>query len=242
MTHTSDSNRPAGSNKAIVLRAAGINCDGETVRALEMAGATAELVHLERVLQEPARLEDCSLLVLPGGFSYGDDIAAGRVFGFEMRQGLSRELAAFVARGGYVLGVCNGFQVLCEAGLLSGALLPNTSLRFVCRQVELDVVNASTAWTSACGVGDRLSIPAKHTTGRYWAPDPVLDELEANNQVVLRYAPGENFNGSARDIAGVCNAAGNVVGLMPHPEHAVDPLTGSVDGLKLFESVVPALA
>jgi phosphoribosylformylglycinamidine synthase len=135
-----------------------------------------------------------------------------------------------------VLGICNGFQVLCEAGLLPGALLPNTSLRFVCRQVDLEVVNAGTKWTGACEPGDVLSIPAKHTTGRYWAPDPVLDELEANGQVVLRYATGNAFNGASRDIAGVSNAAGNVVGLMPHPEHAVDPLTGSADGLKLFES------
>jgi phosphoribosylformylglycinamidine synthase subunit PurQ / glutaminase len=141
-----------------------------------------------------------------------------------------------------VLGICNGFQVLCEAGLLSGALLPNTSLRFTCRQVDLSVVNASTSWTGACEVGESLSIPAKHTTGRYWAPDPVLDELEANGQIVLRYQAGENFNGSSRDIAGVSNKAGNVVGLMPHPEHAVDALTGSADGLKLFESAarVPA--
>jgi phosphoribosylformylglycinamidine synthase len=146
------------------------------------------------------------------------------------------EVERFARDGGLVLGICNGFQVLCEAGLLPGALLPNTSLRFVCRQVGLEVVNADTAWTRECARGDRLSIPAKHTTGRYWAPDPVLDELEAAGQVVLRYAAGENFNGSARDIAGVANAAGNVVGLMPHPEHAVDPLTGSTDGLKLFLS------
>jgi phosphoribosylformylglycinamidine synthase len=135
-----------------------------------------------------------------------------------------------------VLGICNGFQVLCEAGLLPGALLPNTSLRFVCRQVLLEVVNADTKWTGACAAGDRLSIPAKHQTGRYWAPAPVLDELEDAGQVVLRYAPGENFNGASRDIAGVSNRTGNVVGLMPHPEHAVDPLTGSADGLALFES------
>ena len=101
-------------------------------------------------------------------------------------------------------------------------------------RVDLVVEHADTTFTNACAEGERLSIPAKHTTGRYWAPDPVLDELEANDQVVLRYAPGENFNGSARDIAGVCNAAGNVLGLMPHPEHAVDVLTGSVDGLKLI--------
>jgi phosphoribosylformylglycinamidine synthase len=132
-----------------------------------------------------------------------------------------------------VLGICNGFQVLCEAGLLPGALLPNTSLRFVCRQVSLDAV-ATTPWTTA---GDVLSIPAKHTTGRYWAPAEVLDELEANGQVALRYSAGHNFNGSERDIAGVTNAAGNVLGLMPHPEHAVDRLTGSADGLRIFESV-----
>jgi phosphoribosylformylglycinamidine synthase len=139
----------------------------------------------------------------------------------------------FAAAGGPVLGICNGFQVLCEAGLLPGALLPNTSLRFVCRQVSLDAV-ATTPWTTA---GEVLSIPAKHTTGRYWAPDQVLDELEANGQVALRYSAGHNFNGSERDIAGVTSAAGNVLGLMPHPEHAVDPLTGSADGLRIFQAV-----
>jgi phosphoribosylformylglycinamidine synthase len=142
----------------------------------------------------------------------------------------------FARAGGPVLGICNGFQVLCEAGLLPGALLPNTSLRFTCRQVEVEVVNPDTPWTRACERGERLSIPAKHTTGRYWAPDPVLDELEANGQVVLRYAAPHAFNGSSRDIAGISNRAGNVLGLMPHPEHAVDPLTGSADGLKLLLS------
>jgi phosphoribosylformylglycinamidine synthase len=132
--------------------------------------------------------------------------------------------------------------VLCEAGLLPGALLTNRSLRFVCRQVDVVVENPDTPFTRACAQDELLSVPVKHTTGRYYAPDPVLDEMEAQGQVVFRYAPGENPNGSLRDIAGVSNAAGNVVGLMPHPEHAVDPLTGSVDGLQLFESVVPALA
>jgi phosphoribosylformylglycinamidine synthase len=180
-----------------------------------------------------ADLRGVDAVIIPGGFSYGDYLRVGAIARFAPVMG---EVERFARHGGLVLGICNGFQVLCEAGLLSGALLPNTSLKFVCRQVELEVVNASTAWTGACSPGDRLSIPAKHTTGRFWAPDPVLDELEANDQVVLRYAAGENFNGSARDIAGVCNAAGNVVGLMPHPEHAVDPLTGSADGLALFLS------
>ena len=168
-------------------------------------------------------LQGVDAVIVPGGFSYGDYLRVGAIARFAPIMG---EVERFARHGGLVLGICNGFQVLCEAGLLPGALLPNTSLRFVCRQVELEVVNASIPWTRACERGERLSIPAKHTTGRYYAPDPVLDELEANDQVVLRYAPGENFNGSARDIAGVCNAAGNVLGLMPHPEHAVDVLTG----------------
>jgi phosphoribosylformylglycinamidine synthase len=178
-------------------------------------------------------LRGVDAVIVPGGFSYGDYLRAGALARFSP---LMEEVERFARHGGLVLGICNGFQVLCEAGLLAGALLPNTSLRFICRQVDLDVVNAGTKWTGACETGDVLSIPAKHQTGRYWAPDPVLDELEANGQVVLRYAAGHNLNGASRDIAGVSNAAGNVVGLMPHPEHAVDPLTGSADGLKLFES------
>jgi phosphoribosylformylglycinamidine synthase I len=137
----------------------------------------------------------------------------------------------FANDGGPVLGICNGFQVLCEAGLLPGALLPNRSLRFVCRQVDLVVQNTDTPFTRACRPGDLLSVPVKHTTGRYHAPG-IPEE-----QVVLRYAPGQNPNGAQDDIAGVCNAEGNVLGLMPHPEHAVDPLTGSGDGGRLFESV-----
>jgi phosphoribosylformylglycinamidine synthase len=139
------------------------------------------------------------------------------------------------------MGICNGFQVCCEAGLLPGALLTNESLRFVCRQVSLDVVNAETAFTRALEPGRQLSIPVKHTTGRYYAPDAELDRLEAAGQVVLRYAPGHNPNGSLRDIAGVINEAGNVFGLMPHPEHAVEALTGSVDGLGLFASLRDSL-
>jgi phosphoribosylformylglycinamidine synthase subunit PurQ / glutaminase len=178
-------------------------------------------------------LHDVDAVIVPGGFSYGDYLRVGAIARFSPVMG---EVERFARHGGLVLGICNGFQVLCEAGLLPGALLPNTTLRFVCRQVSLEVVGTRSPWTAATERGDVLSIPAKHTTGRYWAPDPVLDELEANGQVALRYAPGHNFNGSARDIAGVTNHAGNVLGLMPHPEHAVDVLTGSADGLRLFES------
>ena len=171
-------------------------------------------------------LHGVDAVIVPGGFSYGDYLRVGAIARFAP---VMASVLAFARDGGPVLGICNGFQVLCEAGLLPGALLPNTSLRFVCRQVDIEVVNASIPWTRACDVGQILSIPAKHMSGRYWAPDDLPDD-----QVVLRYAPGHNFNGSARDIAGVCNATGNVMGLMPHPEHAVDVLTGSVDGLTLI--------
>ena len=146
-------------------------------------------------------------------------------------------VALFAEDGGPVLGICNGFQVLCEAGLLPGALLPNDGLRFLCRQVELEVVNASTAATASCEPGERLSVPVKHMSGRWFAPPELLADLERNDQIVFRYAPGQNPNGSVADVAGVCNERGNVVGLMPHPEHAVDPLTGSDDGLALFASL-----
>jgi len=187
-------------------------------------------------------LRGADAVVIPGGFSYGDYLRAGAIARFSP---VMEAVAAFAADGGPVLGICNGFQVLCEAGLLPGALLPNTSLRFVCRQLDVVVENADTSFTRACARGDLLSIPGKHTTGRYHAPADDLDRIEANGQVVLRYAPGENPNGAEHDIAGVVNEAGNVMGLMPHPEHAVDPLTGSTDGGKLFESLAarePVLA
>jgi len=179
-------------------------------------------------------LHGVDAVVVPGGFSYGDYLRPGAIARFSLVMESVRE---FADEGGLVLGICNGFQVLCEAGMLAGALLPNEGLRFVCRQVDVEVVNADTPFTSACVAGERLSVPIKHTTGRYHAPRAMLDELEASGQVVLRYAPGHNPNGSERDIAGVCNRDGNVFGLMPHPEHAVDLMTGSPDGLKLFESM-----
>jgi phosphoribosylformylglycinamidine synthase len=178
-------------------------------------------------------LDGIDVVVVPGGFSYGDYLRAGAIARFApAMQAVARHADA----GGPVLGICNGFQVLCESGLLPGALLTNESLRFTCRQVDVVVQTADTAFTRNCEPGDPLSIPVKHQTGRYFAPPEDLDALEARRGVVLRYAPGHNPNGSARDIAGVANEGGNVVGLMPHPEHAVDPLCGSADGLRLFES------
>ena len=177
-------------------------------------------------------LQGVDAVVVPGGFSYGDYRLAGAIARFSP---VMESVFEFAGAGGPVLGICNGFQVLCEAGLLPGALLPNVGLRFVCRQVEVEVVDPDTPFTRACARGERLSIPVKHTTGRYHPPPEGAD-------VVLRYAPGHNPNGSEQDIAGVRNEAGNVFGLMPHPEHAVDPLTGSSDGLRLFESLAVAVA
>jgi len=211
------------------------SCDErDALHACSLTGAEARLVwHEERDLDE------IDAVVVPGGFSYGDYLRAGAVARFSPAMEAVAELAA---AGAPVLGICNGFQVLCEAGLLPGALLLNEHLRFVCRQLDLIPEGSSAEFGTPEGaqVSTRLSIPAKHGEGRYWAPPETLDGLEANGQVAYRYAPGQNPNGSARDIAGVTNEAGNVVGLMPHPEHAVDPLTGSTDGLRVFEAVAAA--
>ncbi len=184
-------------------------------------------------------LRGADAVVIPGGFSYGDYLRCGAIARFSP---VMEAVSEFARSGGAVLGICNGFQVLCEASLLPGALLRNAGRRFLCRQVELEVANADSPFTRACEAGDLLSIPVKHTSGRYYAPAQQLRALEANGQVVLRYRPGQNPNGSAGDIAAVSNRAGNVMGLMPHPEHAVDPLSGSTDGGRLFESLVASVS
>ena len=212
-----------------VVRFPGSCDDVDALLACELVGEAEILWHGEH------DLHGVDAIVVPGGFSYGDYLRPGALARFSP---VMESIRDFALDGGPVLGICNGFQVLCEARLLPGALLPNTSLRFVCRQVELEVVNRQTPFTRECRPDERLSIPVKHTTGRYYAPEEALDELEASGQVLLRYAEGHNPNGSLRDIAGVCNSTKNVMGLMPHPEHAVDPLTGSTGGGRLFESLV----
>ena len=197
-------------------------------------GACERVGEARLVWHGDSDLSGIDVVVIPGGFSYGDYLRAGAIARFAPAMDA---VAEFAAAGGPVLGICNGFQVLCEAGMLPGALLPNEGLRFVCRQVGLEVVSDRTPFTGSLDPGARLEIPVKHMSGRYFAPPELLDELEANEQVVFRYAAGENPNGSLREIAGVCNEAGNVLGLMPHPEHAVDGLTGSEDGLRIFESL-----
>ncbi|MEX0973370.1 MAG: phosphoribosylformylglycinamidine synthase subunit PurQ [Solirubrobacterales bacterium] len=212
------------------------SCDErDALHACELAGGEARLIwHEER------DLGGIDAVVVPGGFSYGDYLRAGAIARFSPAM---EAVAEFAGRGGPVLGICNGFQVLCEADLLPGALLVNENLRFVCRQVDLIAAFSGSEGGKSCDRPDEaLSIPAKHGEGRYWAPDEMLDAIEANGQVAFRYAPGQNPNGSARDIAGVRNEAGNVLGLMPHPEHAVDAMTGSTDGLRVFDAVAGARA
>jgi phosphoribosylformylglycinamidine synthase len=206
------------------------SCDEVDALAAARRVGDAELIwHGER------DLKGADAIVVPGGFSYGDYLRAGAIARFSPAM---ESVIAFANDGGLVLGICNGFQVLCEARLLPGALLGNANLRFTSRQVDLEVVRADTPFTRACMPGERLSIPAKHAWGRYYAEEETLEAMVAAGQVVLRYGAGENFNGSLYDIAGVCNERGNVFGLMPHPEHAVDELTGgSVDGLKIFQSM-----
>jgi phosphoribosylformylglycinamidine synthase len=210
------------------------SCDErDALHACSLLGEARLVWHEER------DLGGIDAVVVPGGFSYGDYLRAGAIARFSPAM---EAVAEFAAGGGPVLGICNGFQVLCEAGLLPGALLLNETLRFTCRQVDLIPVDGPIRQGHLDLSAHRpiLSIPAKHGEGRYWAPEEELDRLEAAGQVAYRYAPGHNPNGSARDIAGVRNEAGNVLGLMPHPEHAVDPLSGSTDGLEVFEAVAEA--
>jgi phosphoribosylformylglycinamidine synthase subunit PurQ / glutaminase len=211
----------------------GSNDDRDAARALELLGADAPLVwHTDETL--PA---GTAAVLLPGGFSYGDYLRCGAIARFSP---IMREVTRFAAEGGLVLGICNGFQILTEAGLLPGVLRPNATLSFVCRDVTLTVETAETPFTARCAAGQELTIPVKHGDGCWFADPELLAELEAAEQIVLRYAERENPNGAIADVAGVVNATRTVFGLMPHPEHAVDPLLGSTDGAVLLGSLVDA--
>src|SRR5207249_4747010 len=209
-----------------VVRFPGSNCDQDCVAAINgLDGLRAEYIwHKE------TSLDDFDAIVLPGGFAYGDYLRCGAIARFSP---IMKAVVNDARAGKLVLGTCNGFQILCEAGLLPGALVRNESLRFVCRDVRLTVERDDLPFTTRCAAGQQLVLPVKHGDGRY-LPPPDLDPA----QVVLRYV--DNPNGSADGIAGICNEAGNVMGLMPHPEHAVDPLLGSDDGALLLASLVDA--
>jgi phosphoribosylformylglycinamidine synthase len=207
--------------------------DRDAARAAVAAGAEAvSLWHGDH------DLHGVDAVVLPGGFSYGDYLRCGAIARFSP---VMTEIVAAAGSGLPVLGICNGFQILCESHLLPGALVRNAGLHFTCRDLTLRVDNTSTVWTSGYETGARIVVPTKNGEGQYVADEATLDELERSGRVVFRYDRC-NPNGSRRDIAGVCNEAGNVVGLMPHPEHAIDPLTGpSADGLTMFTSVLKVL-
>ena len=220
-----------GRPKVAVLVFPGSNDDRDAAWALGALGADAELVwHAETELPRGT-----GAVVLPGGFSYGDYLRCGAIARFAP---VLEAVRAFAAEGGPVLGICNGFQILCEAGLLPGVLRRNRDLEFVCRDVRVRVERADTAVTTRCEPGQELTIPVKHGEGCWYADEELYEELEAAGQLVLRYA--EDCNGSVGDVAGVCNEARNVLGLMPHPEHAVDPLLGSGDGALLLAALVDA--
>ena len=219
--------------RVAVARFPGSNCDADTLRALERAGAEAYYVW-----HRDASLRGADAVVLPGGFAYGDYLRAGAIARFSPVMAAVRDLAD---AGGPVLGICNGFQILCEAGLLPGALMRNAGLTFVSRPVRVRVESTDTPFTLAYETGDIITMPVAHGEGRYVAPLDVLRDLEAERRIVLRYVGG-NPNGSAQDIAGVTNAGRNVVGIMPHPERAADAVLGASGGTTVFQSLVQNLA
>ena len=220
----------------------GSNCDYDTFQAVvETLGEEAVLLwHKDHDLQ------GSDVVILPGGFSYGDYLRPGAIARFSP---IMQEVVQHADRGGPVIGICNGFQIACEAGLLPGALLRNASLKFVCAPIHLRVESNDSLFTSRYERGQSIVLPIAHGDGRYSADDETLDRLEGEGRVVFRYAPSAleaeeayNPNGSMRDIAGIVNGAGNVLGMMPHPERAVDALLGSADGLPLFESILQRVA
>ena len=220
----------------------GSNCDYDTYHAVvdTLGEEAVYLWHKDHDLQ------GSDVVVLPGGFSYGDYLRPGAIARFSP---IMHEVVQHAERGGPVIGICNGFQIACEAGLLPGALLRNASLKFVCAPIHLRVESNDSLFTSRYERGQSIVLPIAHGDGRYSADDDTLDRLEGEGQIVFRYAPSAleaeeayNPNGSMRDIAGIVNGAGNVLGMMPHPERAVDALLGSADGLPLFESILQRVA
>jgi phosphoribosylformylglycinamidine synthase len=206
--------------------------DRDAVWALKALGADAV-----RIWHAEPELPNVGAVVLPGGFSFGDYLRCGAIARFSP---VMDAIVRFALDGGLVFGICNGFQVLCEARMLPGVLRPNESLSFVCEDVDVVVEHADTPFTSRCAPGQSLTIPVKHGAGNWYADEALLAELEANGQIVLRYRDGQNPNGSVANVAGVTNADRNIFGLMPHPEHAVDPLLGSGDGALLLASLIDA--
>ena len=224
-----------------VLVFPGSNCDHDTHHVVD-AIARQPVTYL---WHESHDLENCDAIVVPGGFAYGDYLRTGAIAKFSP---VMESVRNFATSGGLVLGICNGFQILCESGLLPGALLRNVGLKYVCKPVQVRVENTDTPFTNACTQGQVLTIPIGHMEGNYFCDPSTLDELRRENRVVFRYAsptgdinPSVNPNGSLDNIAGVCSKGGNVVGMMPHPERSAEPELGCTDGVKIFQSMVGAM-
>lgn len=217
--------------KSAIIQLPGLNRDRDMIAALTKISGHAP--HL--VWQTETALPDVDLIVIPGGFSYGDYLRCGAI---GARMPVMRAVAEKAAQGVMVMGVCNGFQILLEAGLLPGALMRNASLKFVCREVKLRVENANTAFTRFYQPGQIIRCPVAHHDGNYFADEAVLKRIEGEGQVLFRYAEGTNPNGSMNDIAGIVSESGNVLGLMPHPENLIETAHGGDDGRALFESVL----
>jgi phosphoribosylformylglycinamidine synthase subunit PurQ / glutaminase len=207
----------------------GSNCDADAFHVVEqVVGKKAvQLWHKDHSIQ------GCDVIVVPGGFSYGDYLRCGAIARFAP---VMEEVAAHAGKGGKVMGICNGFQILCEAGLLPGTLMRNRSLKFICEEVTLKVDGAPSPFTKGLSKGQRLRMPIAHAEGNYFLDEGGLDRLEGEGQVVFRYV--DNPNGAARDIAGIVSSGRNVLGMMPHPERAAEPLLGSADGRRIFESLL----
>ncbi|HYY68460.1 MAG TPA: phosphoribosylformylglycinamidine synthase subunit PurQ [Terriglobales bacterium] len=214
-----------------VITFPGSNCDHDAYYAIQATlGQPATFLW-----HESHDLEDCDVVIIPGGFAYGDYLRTGAIARFSP---IMESVTRFAGEGGLVLGICNGFQILCEAGLLPGALMRNAGLKFICKPVQVRVETTDTPFTNACQKGELLTIPIAHMEGNYFCEEQTLADLRRDERIVFRYV--ENPNGSLDNIAGICNPGRNVLGLMPHPERASEALLGSRDGLKVFQSLVGA--
>ena len=225
--------------KVLVLRTAGVNCDEETAHAFRLAGGEVSVLHVGSLLRGEERLEEFDVLAIPGGFSYGDDLGAGTVLANQLRTRLAGDLHDFVDEGKLVIGICNGFQVLTETGLLPGVLLRNAGLKYICRTVGLRVETSDSAFTQGYNAGDVLNIPIAHHDGNYYADEATLAALKGEGRIAFAYT--DNPNGSQYDIAGILSDNRRVLGMMPHPERAADAGHGGTDGTALFRALTGAL-
>ena len=230
------------SPRALILRGPGTNCDQETAYAFERAGGHTKRIHVQALAQSPSLLDDFQIFCIPGGFSYGDDIASGRILALELTERLGDTLRRFHERGGLVLGICNGFQILIESGLLDGALMRNSSLSFICRDILIKSKNQDSIFTKNSKVA---KMPIAHNEGNFFATAEQLKKIQDNDQIAFQYCDENgnidvrsNPNGSLENIAGILNGNKNVLGMMPHPERAAELAHGCEDGKNIFESIL----